>query len=159
MTKIITDNSIVDSAFEVVADDVTDVSRPNQILPLQVYLANYEMLADRDDVGVWLDADDEVETLEGKTSCAVIALNFPAFNDGRAYSSANMLRRQFGFSGDLLAIGDVRRDQLEQMLRCGFTSFQMADGQDIDAALAGLRGFSENYQTTADKPTPLFRRR
>ena len=111
------------------------------------------------DYGVWLDSDEEVELLEGKLNCNVIALNFTAFNDGRAYSSAHILRRRYGYEGEIRAIGDVRRDELEQMIRCGFDAFELADSQDIEASLASLSGFSVSYQPTADRPEPLFRRR
>ena len=108
---------------------------------------------------VWLDADEEVESL---ASCVetipVIGLNFPAFMDGRAYSSAALLRQHYRFAGEIRAIGDVRIDQLEQMIRCGFNAFQLAEGQDASMALQKLSGFPWSYQQTADRQ-PLFRNR
>jgi len=89
----------------------------------------------------------------------VIALNFPSFFDGRSLSSANILRRRYGYTGELRAIGDVRRDQLDQMQRCGINAFQLAEGQDIRKALSSLSSFSYNYQSSIDRPEPLFRQR
>ncbi len=159
MTTYIKNGAIQQSEFVIVPDGPVDISLTNQIIPLTAYLANLDELKGRDDVGVWLDSDEQVEELEGALDCSVVALNFSAFTDGRPYSSASILRRRYGFAGELRAVGDVRRDQLEQMVRCGFDAFQMAEGQDLDAALQGLKGFSENYQSTADRPEPLFRRR
>ena len=108
--------------------------------------------------GVWLDAGEEVAPLaEYLEELPVIALNFPAFSDGRAYSSANILRRM-GFEGEIRAIGDVRIDQLEQMVRCGFDAFNLAEGQNSNLALERLAGFSHSYQNTIDRE-PLFRQR
>ena len=159
MTKIIKNGAIVESDFTVIKDDEVDISQQNQVLPLSVFLANKDALAGRTDFGIWLDSHEEVETISQDINCPVIALNFPAFTDGRAYSSANILRSQYGYIGEIRAIGDVRRDQLEQMLRCGFDAFELAEGQDFEDAICSLKGFSQNYQTTADRPEPLFRRR
>ena len=118
-----------------------------------------DFLADREADAVLLQPDEEVEALEGRLpGISLIALNFPAFNDGRAYSSANILRRKYGYQGELRAVGDVRLDQLEQMVRCGFNAFELAEGQDAAQAQQRLAGFSHNYQHTADRP-PLFRHR
>ena len=57
---------------------------------------------------------------------ALIALAFPKFSDGRAYSSARLLRERLGFTGELRAIGDVLADQIPLMRRCGITSFAVS---------------------------------
>ena len=159
MPIIIKDKAITDSEFQV-ADETVDISTSNVLLPLATYLANKEALVGRNDIGIWLEAGENVEDIEQlANSVPIIGLNFPSFGDGRAYSSANILRRKFNYQGELRAIGDVRRDQLEQMQRCGFNSFQMADGQDVEKSLAGLEGFSYNYQTSIDRPDPLFQKR
>ncbi len=164
MTRIIKDGAVQESPFVMVLDATVDTTSPNLILPLELYLASRGTQGINRDAGVWLDSDEAVESLiegdpDGWSNSPVIALNFPAFNDGRALSSANILRRKYGFSGEIRAVGDVRRDQLEQMMRCGFNAFQMAEGHDPEAAIAGLKSFSENYQITADRQEPLFRRR
>ena len=160
MTSIIKDKAIIDSPYTIQSVDDADVSVANVILPISVYVENESALTDRSDVGVWLSADDEVEQLTGKLDqLALVALDFPSFGDGRAYSNANILRRKLGYTGEVRAIGDVRRDQLEQMLRCGFDAFQLADGQDIATCVANMKTFSFNYQTSIDRPEPLFRSR
>ena len=108
---------------------------------------------------VILQPEDEPENVADQLGrLNIIALNFPTFNDGRAYSTASRLRQGYGYEGEIRATGDVRVDQLEQMVRCGFDAFEMAEGQDAQLALQQLDGFSFSYQKAADRE-PLFRTR
>lgn len=90
---------------------------------------------------------------------AVIGIDFPQFTDGRGYSIARLLRERFGFKGELRAVGDVFRDNLFYLSRCGFDSFALNEGEDPMSALASLSDFTEAYQTSVERPQPLFRRR
>lgn len=89
----------------------------------------------------------------------MIALDFPAFADGRGYSYAWLLRNRLGFKGELRATGDVFKDNIFYLSRCGFDSFAVRADKDIHVALQGLSDFSEAYQASTDQPLPLFRRR
>jgi uncharacterized protein (DUF934 family) len=89
----------------------------------------------------------------------LIAVNFPQFTDGRGYSIARLLRERYSWRGELRAIGDVLRDQLFYLARCGFDAFMLREGQDAQAALAAFNDFSEGYQASVERPQPLFRRR
>ncbi len=129
-------------------------------------------------LGVWLDSDeDPVHISSSLQALSLIAVNFPQFTDGRGYSIARLLRERHGWKGELRAIGDVQRDQLFYLSRCGFDAFLLNDGQDApqedllrsvpqqdllrsaQAAVAALSDFSEAYQTSVERPLPLFRRR
>ena len=111
-------------------------------------------------LGVWLDGHDDPSTLIGELAdLRVIAIRIPSFTDGRAYSTARLLRERYGYRGELRAIGNVLQDQLWELSQCGFDAFALADGQDPVAALAALKEFSDHYQATAAQPQPLFRRR
>jgi len=90
---------------------------------------------------------------------SLIAITFPRFTDGRAYSIARILRERLGWQGELRAVGDVLRDQLFLMIRCGFTSFALRSDQDPLQALSSFRSFSVRYQACVEEPSPLFRRR
>jgi uncharacterized protein (DUF934 family) len=117
------------------------------------------MAADQKLTAVLIDSDEDIEDIrEFASTLSVIALNFPSFLDGRAYSSANLLRREYGYKAELRAVGDIRIDQLEQMARCGFNAFQLADGQNIEQGLERLQGFSFSYQPAFNRE-PLFRAR
>lgn len=94
----------------------------------------------------------------------LLALEFPGFADGRAYSQARLLSERLGyvtrFGGELRATGKaVVRDQFHFMTRCGFTSFELRADQDAAACLAALRDFSHVYQRAADAAQPVFLRR
>lgn len=115
-------------------------------------------LADSSATHTLLEVDQEIESLLPELGrLQSIALDFPVFSDGRHYSSARILRQK-GFTGAIRAIGDVRLDQLEQMARCGFSEFELAEGQSTDQAKDRLEGFTYSYQLTADR-APLFKTR
>lgn len=89
----------------------------------------------------------------------LIVLHFPKFTDGRAYSQARTLRGRLGYAGELRATGQVLRDQLPFMLRCGFDSFE-SDQPGFGPALACARGlFSVVYQGAEDGRVPAGLRR
>ncbi len=78
----------------------------------------------------------------------LIALSFPAFRDGRAFSQARILREEMGFEGELRATGDLLADQAFFMLRCGFNAFALPDGADEDLWQKATSDFSLWYQPT-----------
>jgi uncharacterized protein (DUF934 family) len=114
------------------------------------------LLARRGPVGVVLANTDEVEELAPDVvRLDLIVLSFPKYTDGRAYSQARLLRGRYGYQGELRATGNVLRDQLPFMLRCGFDSFE-SDQAGISEALAHARTlFSVVYQPTEDGRTPI----
>jgi uncharacterized protein (DUF934 family) len=80
----------------------------------------------------------------------VIALQFPKFSDGRAYSQARLLRERFGYRGELRATGNVLRDQLLHMHRAGFDAFEIACHDAAEVFAKALASLSVFYQPTAD---------
>lgn len=76
----------------------------------------------------------------------VIALAFPSWRDGRAYSQARKIRYLWGYRGVLLAHGEVLRDQLLWMSRCGVDAFHLREDQDPVASLAAFSLYSAFYQ-------------
>ena len=102
------------------------------------------------------DVDDLVPYLE---RLAVIALVFPSFRDGRAYSQARLLRERHGYDGELRATGQVLRDQFVFMLRAGFDAFEVKKESDAEAFAATAKRYSVFYQPTGDgRITALHRR-
>ena len=113
-----------------------------------------------DPLGVWLKPDDDPGTIAGDLHrLTIVAVHFPKFTDGRGYSTAALLRTRYGYRGELRAFGDVGRDQLFYLARCGFDSFRLAQHRDPDAALAAFDDFTVRYQGSVDDPAPLFRKR
>jgi uncharacterized protein (DUF934 family) len=103
--------------------------------------------------------DDPAELAPGIDRLALVAIDFPRFADGRGYSCAYLLRTRHGYRGELRAVGDVGRDQLFYLKRCGFDAFALAPHRDPHAALASLGDFTARYQGSVDDPLPLFRKR
>lgn len=108
-------------------------------------------------VGVRVPADESVEALSNVLPrLALVALDFPVFRDGRAYTSATLLRERLGWSGELRAVGDVLREQAWLMVRCGFDSFAPADGSTAAQWAAKAGRFRHVYQPAADGRAPAW---
>lgn len=157
---IIVDGAIVQDTWQLINDDQV----PEQgavIVPLSVWLKQRDALRARaEPVGVWIAPDEEVEALAADVaSLPLIAVDFPAFTDGRGFSTARLLKDRYAFTGELRAIGDVFKDTMFYLKRCGFTAFAVRADKNIHEALKGLNDFSEVYQGATDQPLPLFRRR
>src|SRR5205807_9902932 len=90
---------------------------------------------------------------------ALIALVFPVFKDGRAFSQARLLRERYGFRGELRATGQVLRDQFLFMLRSGFDAFEVTKDADVPAFAEASRRYSVFYQPTGDGRTAALRAR
>jgi len=75
----------------------------------------------------------------------LIALPFPAFTDGRAYSLARQIR-QDGFRGQLRASGNVLPDQLQFMAQVGFDAFEVSDRFSADVWQKALSRLNLSYQ-------------
>ncbi len=132
------------------------------MLPLKLWQSSASALLGRPAgrVGVWLAPDeDPAQIADSLDALALVAVFFPQFTDGRGYSTARLLRERYGWQGELRAIGDVQRDQLFFLSRVGFDAFELNDGIDAEAALSAFGDFSEAYQTSVERPLPLFRRR
>jgi uncharacterized protein (DUF934 family) len=118
------------------------------------------LLARGTPIGVRLEPDDDPASIAPDLAhFALVAIHFPKFTDGRGYSIARLLRERYGYAGPLRAVGDVLRDQLFYLLRCGFDQFAMKHPERVDDALNAFRDFSEAYQTAVDRREPLFARR
>jgi len=130
-------------------------------VPLPAWIARREeLLGGHDRVGVWLSPEDDPAALKRDLSLIdLVAVHFPKLADGRGYSTAALLRGRFGFAGELRAFGDIGRDQLFYLKRCGFDSFALAARHDPAGALPSLDDFSLRYQASVDDPVPLFRKR
>lgn len=114
----------------------------------------------REQLGVWLAPDDEPAQLAADfDSISLIGIDFPIFRDGRGYSSARLLRDRYGWQGELRALGDVLRDQLLYMSRCGFDAFAVRADKDIADALKAFDELPVRYQGAWDDSRPLFLRR
>ena len=102
------------------------------------------------------DLDDLVPYLDRLTA---VALVFPSFRDGRAYSQARLLRERHGYDGELRATGQVLRDQFVFMSRAGFDTFEVKKDADADAFAETMKRYSVFYQPTGDGRVTALNRR
>jgi uncharacterized protein (DUF934 family) len=164
MQQLIKGDVLVKETWHLLPADTTLEGLSNcddLIVPLNLWLEHAHALKARDGgLGVWLDSNEEAEAIaDDLEHFQVIALNFPVFSDGRSYSNARLLRDRYGYKGEVRAIGDVLRDQLFLMKRCGFDAYAIREDRNAEEALESLKDFSEVYQAATDQPQPLFRRR
>jgi uncharacterized protein (DUF934 family) len=111
------------------------------------------------DLGIWLAPTDEpAALLDDLDAVTVLAVEFLAFKDGRGISIARLLRERYGWKGEIRAIGDVLRDQIGYMSRCGIDAFAVRADKDIHDALRAFDELTLHYQGAVDDPRPLFRR-
>ena len=90
---------------------------------------------------------------------ASIALVFPKWVDGRAYSQARLLRSRFQFKGEIRATGEVLADMMPLLARTGFDAAAMRADQSREVAERALAFFADgHYQGDAIEPLPRFRR-
>lgn len=109
--------------------------------------------------GLVLANDADVEALEADLPrLALIALQFPKWTDGRAYSQARLLRSRLGFRGEVRATGEVLVDMLPLLHRTGFDAVQLRADQSLDSAQRALRFFTAHYQGDVHEPRPRLRR-
>lgn len=160
MPNLIKDGAIVADTYQLITE-VGDLPAQDIIVSLDVWQQQREtILAHPHKKGVLLKPDQHPELIaDDVQKLDVIALDFPAFADGRGYSYATLLRQRFGFKGELRATGDVFKDNLFYLKRCGVNSFAVRADKDINIALQGLTDFSETYQASVDEARPLYRRR
>ena len=164
MQRIIKNNQVIDETWHLLPKETTfdEISNCDDlIVPLAMWREHGHALKARDGgLGVWLEAGEEIEEIADQLdNFQVIALNFPAFTDGRHCSTAYLLRTRYGYTGEVRAIGDVLRDQLFSYQRVGFDAFALRADKDPVDALQAFEEFAEVYQASADQPQPLFRRR
>lgn len=159
MRSVIKNRRIVEDRWQPVADDAE-----LPVGPVIVSLARWNrervaLLERGEPVGVRLPNTANVADLAGDLPrLAVVALEFPKFADGRAYSQARLLRERHGYRGEIRAVGDVLRDQLFFMARSGFDAFELRADRSLEDALEAFGEFSESYQPATDQPLPLYRR-
>lgn len=152
---------IVDDSFAKLAVDTPLPEVGDILVPAERFLAGAEaLLARGGKIGViWPNNRDIGELAPYLSKLAAVALVFPTFRDGRAYSQARLLRERYNYRGELRATGQVLRDQFVFMLRAGFDAFEVKKQADAEAFMQTARRYSVFYQPTGDgRITALHRR-
>jgi uncharacterized protein (DUF934 family) len=144
--------TIVEDRFVRVADGDPVPEQGPVIVSADRFLADAEEFARREDaVGVIWPNNRSVAELEPHLRhLALVALAFPAYKDGRAYSQARLLRERYGFRGELRATGQILRDQFVFLMRAGFDGFDVVKPADAAAFEEAAQRYSVFFQPTGD---------
>lgn len=120
------------------------------LLPLDAFITAAEE-SNAVDLGVVIAPADDVTKLKPYLDrIAIVAVKFPAYNDGRGFSHASLLRDRLGYQGEVRAVGDVLIDQIPLMLRTGFDSFAVTNAVALKRLEEGrLNGIANHYQPAA----------
>ncbi|WP_415901838.1 DUF934 domain-containing protein [Neptuniibacter sp. QD29_5] len=148
---------------EVVADNWTLINEESLdqtgdiIVPLALYLENQDALASREgQVAVKVNGDDDIDFLvENLDKFPLVAIDFPAFRDGRGFSIARLLVRA-EYKGEIRATGDIGQDRFAYLERCGFTAIEIADDVFKPEMLKSFDEMSNYYQSAADKVRAVY---
>lgn len=162
MRKIIRDRQLVDDRFtylEAGAPVPTD-GDVDVVVPLATFLADAPALLARDGrLGVRIEPGEGVaDIVPHLAGIDLVCVNFPAFHDGRGLSYARELRERHRYGGEIRAVGDVQRDQVHGMYRCGINAFDVKEGKSIVDTLNGLKDFSTGYQADVYETRPVYQR-
>jgi uncharacterized protein (DUF934 family) len=133
------------------AGEAPSADEPSVVGKAQFLADRESLLAHNGPLGLLIEAGEDLDGIEADLGrFSLIALSFPKYTDGRAYSTAAMLRGRHGYAGELRAVGDVLRDQIPFMIRCGVDSFEVTHEPTRRALAAGqVRGVTVAYQPAA----------
>jgi uncharacterized protein (DUF934 family) len=159
--RLVKGGRMVEDPFLRVADDAAVPDDVPVLLPAARYLADADELARRGAPAgvIWPNNRKVAELAPHLDRLALVALVFPAFKDGRAFSQARLIRERHGFRGELRATGQVLRDQFLFMLRAGFDAFEVTKDADVTAFAEAERRYSVFYQPTGDGRATALRAR
>ena len=148
---------IIADPWSAAGDEAVPPATP-AIVTFERWMRDREALRQRNGaIGIRLASDQPPEPIAGDLGhFGLICLEFPRFTDGRAYSYARILRGRYNFGGELRAVGNVLRDQLLFMRRCGFDAFEIPDDADPALWIASFGDFSVRYQPSVDAAPTTF---
>ncbi|WP_262694260.1 DUF934 domain-containing protein [Kordiimonas aquimaris] len=123
----------------------------------EVVLVPFDRLAEESEaffqtvgrVGVLVGTETTFSALEPfANKISFVAIDFPAFGDGRGFSLAVRLRKDYGFKGEIRAVGNIIPDQAQFLMRAGFDSVEATEERKT-AFETALKRFPSYYQTDA----------
>lgn len=164
MTRtILRAGQLVEDGWTLIQDGSSEISETggNVIVTLARWAAERDaLLSSHPAVGVLVPNTADIEAVYPQIQDRpLIALQFPAFADGRALSQAVVLRKRLGFRGELRAEGDVIRDLVFWLGRCGFDTIVPRQDQRLEDCRSALTELTVAYQAAADAHTPVWIRR
>jgi uncharacterized protein (DUF934 family) len=154
---LLKEGKVVEDSWALLAEDAEAAPEGNVIVTLEQWQDGRERLRGHNGhLGLRLRSDQSpAQIADDLQHFDLVALEFPRFGDGRAYSYARLLRERYGFKGELRAVGNVLRDQLAFMVRCGFDSFEVANDKAVEAWREAMAEFTQWYQPTGNSRASL----
>ena len=144
-------HGFIDNEWTLVGDDAP-MPPGNAVVSKARFTAERNALAARNaPLGLILRSGETLDGLEDDLErFSLIVLDIPKYTDGRAYSTARLLRERYEYLGELRASGDVLRDQIMFLHRVGFNSFDVTHEGTIAALRDGkIRLVRKHYQPAA----------
>ncbi len=151
MTRLIKSGAYAQDAYAPVADDAVLPDGPVLVSLARFRRDRETLLARNTPVGIRLQSSENPEQL-GKdvNHFSLVALEFPKFRDGRAFSWARILRTRLGFTGEIRAVGDFLYDQVNYQHRVGFDAWEVPDNFTIEMFTKALTEMTDVYQPSTD---------
>lgn len=158
---LLKDGKLIDDPWTNVDDNTRLPDMAPVIVSRERWLEGAKELAGRNTpLGIRLNSDQPPSSIAGDLHhFSVVALDFPKFADGRAYSYARLLREYHGFDGEIRAVGNVLRDQYLFMLRCGFDAFEVEGDARAEEWRSHAEAISVFYQPATDGRRPAHSKR
>jgi uncharacterized protein (DUF934 family) len=149
---LITGDALVADGFTTVADDATLPESGGAIVSLARFQKDRDALLARNaPIGVELKANENPELLGADLHrLSVVALDFPTFRDGRAFSWARILRTRLGYTGQVRAVGKFLYDQINYQHRVGFDAWSVPEGFTMEQFRRALSEMTYVYQPSTD---------
>jgi uncharacterized protein (DUF934 family) len=159
--RLVKAGQVIEDRYVRILDDAPIPEGVPVLVPAERFIADAAEIAGREAASgvLWPNNRRIAELAPHLDRLALVALVFPSFRDGRAYSQARLLREHYGFRGEMRATGDVLRDQFMFLLRAGFDAFEVK--KDADAAIFAkeIARHTVFYQPTGDGRVPAPRAR
>ncbi len=151
MSKLLKSGAFAADPFAPVADDA-ELPQGAVVVSLPRFQKEREaLLAGNTPIGVRLQSHENPELLgEDVNRLSLVALDFPKFRDGRAFSWARLLRTRLGFKGEIRAVGDFLYDQVNYQHRVGFDAWEVPDDFTVEMFNRALGEMTDVYQPSSD---------
>jgi uncharacterized protein (DUF934 family) len=148
---LIRDGAFVDDGFVTVTDDAPLTDAPSIVSLARFKKEREALMARNAPLGIRLKASESPEQLgDDIHHFAVVALEFPIFRDGRAFSWSRILRTRLAYKGEIRSVGHFLYDQLAMLHRVGVNAFEVPDGFALEQFHRAMGEMSDVYQPAAD---------
>jgi len=151
VTQLLKSGAFAADTFTAVADDAALPEGPAIVSLTRFEKDRAALLARNVPLGVRLKSDENPTRLgDAVNHLSLMALEFPKFRDGRAFSWARILRTRLGFKGEIRAVGDFLYDQMNYQHRVGFDAWEVPDDFTVEQFQRALAEMTNVYQPSAD---------